>query len=335
MPDCQLAGAQVAASGDAAQQNSASAGQATDTGSAKTQSTSKTSDAAKPSVESTQTLMPDDTAVAAPASVIIKTKTGTVVLKGLAILPPPRLDAKVTETRNFPPLPKNMRPGSIFSKAEAEKMLDLDDSRWYEVPAWMAGELDYGSGAGYYEKNFETNQVNTNMVRLPATDGGRYRGLLVDKVGKIWMRSHCGNINMVSFSAQTGAKEDPNASQRYENANVGFEISPTQYVEFGDGVEFELDKSGRIEVVTRYERTKDFSLQGGRVNYDVKEVTYDMDGKPICECKSRGVMTKAMEFEALRPGMRVRGGPTYEQAVASLRSFMEKVGKLADAPEEQ
>jgi hypothetical protein len=119
---------------------------------------------------------------------------------------------------------------------------------------------------------------------------------------------------------------------RFEDEILGFILSPKEYAESSEGIEFYTDQ-GKIKDVMRYQRIRDFQLQpDGTVAADVSEMKFDLAGKPLFLTKAKGPMTKQKEFEAIGPKTEIVGG-TYADVITLLRQHMERVNKLSDAPD--
>jgi hypothetical protein len=77
--------------------------------------------------------------------------------------------------------------------------------------------------------------------------------MLVDKKGYIWQKSKGGAIG----SSNPGDKE----YRRFDDDICGFMISPTEYIEVTDSIEFVVDDASKIKNVMRMQRIRDFVLR--------------------------------------------------------------------------
>jgi hypothetical protein len=245
--------------------------------------------------------------------------------------PRPRLLVTVNHNESFPPLPPNLRVGKTFDEKKVAPY-DDSDNHWYQVPKWISGIYGYADMVSYESRDYETGEVSTKREELGGIPAGRLRGILVDKAGNIWQKIYGGHV---LTSAPKGKSEDMEL-QKYDDGISGQILSPTQYAESSAGVEFLVNKkTHKIEFVSRWERIREFECKSdGVVNVDVSEKMFDSDGKPFSSYRMCGHMKKLQDFKPLSPGYKNIYAGSYPQAIADLRSYMEKTGHGSDAPAE-
>lgn len=240
-----------------------------------------------------------------------------------------RLSTRVSHNESFPPLPKDLQPGSAWDEAKVMNPTAKGENLWHKVPKWITGEFSYGTMVNYLQRNLITGEeIKRDDVSQPLSHG-RTRGILVDKAGNYWQKAYGGGIN---------SPNDPKSSEiqhfRFDDQLIGYLISPNVYTENSAGIEFYVSKStNKIVKVNRWQRIRDFTLKDGNVMVDLSEQKFGLDGKPTLLVKGRGHMIKRAEFAPLLPGEVDGIAGSYSDAVTDLRAFMESIGAIADAPD--
>ena len=246
-----------------------------------------------------------------------------IALPGLGIFPPRLVVTQKHPVEEFPPIPADLREGCEFNRQKVLDALPVFENSWYIVPKWLAGEFAYGEMTLDFEKDFVTGQKSHPDKTFPAARAGRHRGMLVDKKGNIWQKSKGGTIG----SSNPGDKD----YHRFDDDICGLMISPTEYVEISDSLEFIVDNASKIKKVMRMQRIRDFVLQkdDNVVSVYLEEVHFNQQGHALIGEKADGTMKKIHDFEPMTAANELSKSE-YAKAVKQLRSFMEKHGKSND-----
>jgi hypothetical protein len=242
---------------------------------------------------------------------------------GLGIFPPRLVLVQRHPVEEFPPIPENLREGCEYNRQKVLDSLPVYANSWYIVPKWLAGEFAYGEMTLDFEKDFVTGKKSHPGKIFPAAHAGRHRGMLVDKKGNIWEKSEGGAIG----SSNPGDKD----YHRFDDDICGLILSPTEYIEVSDSLEFIVDDASKIKKVMRMQRIRYFLLRkaDNLISVYLEEVHFDEQGHALVGEKVKGTVKKIHDFEPMSAANEHSKGE-YSEAVKQLRSFMEKHNKAID-----
>lgn len=240
-----------------------------------------------------------------------------------------RLSTRVSHNESFPPLPKDLQPGSAWDEAKVMNPTAKGQNLWHKVPKWITGEYSYGTMMNYYQKDLVTGKEFKRDDVVQPLSHGRTRGVLVDKAGNYWQKAYGGGIGSPNASKTSDVEHF-----RFDDQLIGYLISPESYTENSAGIEFDVSRStNKILKVNRWQRIREFTFKDGNVMVELSEQEFGLDGKPIMLVKAKGHMIKRAEFAPLLPGEQNRIAGSYSDAVTDLRTFMQSIGAIADAPD--
>ena len=230
------------------------------------------------------------------------------------------LKVTVELTEKLPPLPSQLRPGSHFDYDKLPKdLVKAEDSRWYQVPLWLAGEYAYGPMEIYLRKDFEKQLESNEIIKeKDAPSGGRYRGIFSDKNNNPWQKCFSGFLETQSPKIF-----------RLDQEFIGHLDGADTYVEFSSGMEIYTNGHKTIESVQRVERLRTFVRQpDGPVKVSYSEKSFDDDGYPRQLICRRGTMKKLVKYMPYEKGEYFQG-KEYSELAKEFCAYL-KATKRAD-----